>query len=293
MDGIIILNKPKGFTSNDVVNKVKHTFDCKVGHTGTLDPNATGVLPLLLGNGTKFSKYLINHDKRYRATIKLGDKTSTGDSEGEIIESKAVDNFTTDFIENVLKQFLGKQIQTPPIYSAIKVKGKKLYEYARKGIDVEIPKRNIEIYKIQLVKYQEADKTIIFDVECSKGTYIRSLCEDIAEKLGTVGYMIELERQKVGEFSIENSVTIEDIIKNKDDERWVKNSIITLEELLKNYPQVTIDEENIEKFLNGVKINVNVPDGIYRALYKNIFIGSGIVNNNKIKRDVIVRMDIK
>lgn len=198
MDGILIINKPKNCTSNNVVNKVKKILNTKVGHTGTLDPNATGVLPLLLGKGTKFSKYLINHDKKYIATLQLGVKTTTADIEGEIIEQRAVDEklFDEDKIKAILKTFEGKQIQTPPIYSAIKVKGKKLYEYARSGTEVEVPKRNIEIYKIELVSLNKDQDQIVFDVECSKGTYIRSLCEDIAEKLGTVGHMKELEREK-------------------------------------------------------------------------------------------------
>ena len=202
MDGILIINKPKNCTSNSVVNKVKKILNTKVGHTGTLDPNATGVLPLLLGKGTKFSKYLINHDKKYIATLQLGVKTTTADIEGEIIEQRAVDErlFDEDKIMAILKTFEGKQIQTPPIYSAIKVKGKKLYEYARSGTEVEIPKRNIEIYKIELVSLNKDQDQIVFDVECSKGTYIRSLCEDIAEKLGTVGHMKELERAKARKF---------------------------------------------------------------------------------------------
>lgn len=202
MDGIIIINKPKQYTSNDIVNKVKRILNTKVGHTGTLDPNATGVLPLLLGKGTKFSKYLINHDKKYIATLRLGVKTSTADVEGEVIDERAVDKklFEGDKIEQILKTFVGKQIQTPPIYSAIKVNGKKLYEYARNNKQVEIPKRQIEIYSINLISMNDEEKQIVFDVECSKGTYIRSLCEDIAEKLGTVGYMEELERARARKF---------------------------------------------------------------------------------------------
>ena len=153
MDGIIVVDKSKEVTSNDVVNKVKRMLNVKVGHTGTLDPNATGVLPLLLGKGTKFSKYLINHDKKYIATLKLGVKTTTADVEGEIIEREDVDEniFDEKYISEVLKCFVGNLIQTPPIYSAIKVKGKKLYEYARNNIEIGIPKRNIEIYTINLM----------------------------------------------------------------------------------------------------------------------------------------------
>lgn len=183
MNGVIIIDKPKEYTSHDIVYLVKKILKEKVGHTGTLDPNATGVLPLLIGEGTKISKYLINHDKEYLATIKLGEKTTTLDSEGEIVEKKRVDEnyINKEKVQEVLNAFIGKVLQTPPMYSAIKVKGKKLYEYARKGIQVEIKPRQIEIYNISLEKIENNEITI--RVKCSKGTYIRSLCSDIAEKL--------------------------------------------------------------------------------------------------------------
>ncbi|MBP3502630.1 MAG: tRNA pseudouridine(55) synthase TruB [Clostridia bacterium] len=291
MDGILIINKPKNYTSNDIVNKVKKILNTKVGHTGTLDPNATGVLPLLLGKGTKFSKYLMNHDKKYIATLQLGIKTSTADIEGNIIEKKEVNSsiFEVKNIDNVLKTFLGKQIQTPPIYSAIKVKGKKLYEYARNNLEVEIPKRNIEIYNINILNIDMKMAQIKFEVECSKGTYIRSLCEDIAERLGTVGYMKELERSKVGEFKIEESVTIEELDKNKDNIDWLNKNIITLEHLLKDVNKIKIKSNELDMFFNGVKLTTNNKDGIYTIYSEdNKFIGSGIVENNKMKRDVIV-----
>ena len=204
MDGILLINKEKNCTSHDVVYKIKKVFGEKVGHTGTLDPNATGILPILIGKGTKMSKYLINHDKIYTVTLKLGEKTDTADSEGNIIEEKTVkvDALKKENIMKVLKRFIGKQEQIPPIYSAIKVNGKKLYEYARSGENVEIKARKIEIYNINLIKIDSENKEIIFEVSCSKGTYIRSLCEDIAKELDTVGYMKELNRTKVGEFEI-------------------------------------------------------------------------------------------
>ena len=199
MDGIIVINKPKNCTSHDIVYKTQKILQEKVGHTGTLDPNATGVLPLLIGKGTQISKYLINHDKIYQAQIQLGEKRTTGDIEGEIIEQKEVNesNLKKENIESVLKNFKGKQKQIPPIYSAIKVNGKKLYEYARKGENIEIEPREIEIYNIKLLNIDKINKTIDFEVECSKGTYIRSLCEDIAEKLGSIGYMKELKMENL------------------------------------------------------------------------------------------------
>ena len=196
MDGIIIINKPKNYTSHDIVYKIKKATDEKVGHTGTLDPLATGVLPILIGKGTLCSKYLINHDKTYQVELKLGIKTETADSEGKIIEEKEVpeESLKKETVKEILNFFLGKQTQVPPIYSAIKVKGKKLYEYARKGEKIEIEPRNIEIYKIELKNVDKANKVISFEVSCSKGTYIRSLCEDIAKRLGTVRIHVQFKQ---------------------------------------------------------------------------------------------------
>lgn len=185
MDGIILINKPKEWTSHDIVNKVKKILNEKVGHTGTLDPMATGVLPLLVGKGTLCSKYLINHNKTYKVKLELGKETDTADTEGKIVEEKEVTNKMLEktVIKEVLNKFLGKQEQIPPIYSAIKVNGKKLYEYARKGQTVKIKPRQIEIYSIELLSIDKKLKQIEFEVSCSKGTYIRSLCEDIGNKL--------------------------------------------------------------------------------------------------------------
>ena len=177
MNGIIIINKPKGCTSHDIVYKVKKMFNEKVGHTGTLDPMAEGVLPILIGKGTLLSKYLINHDKKYIVKLKLGAKTDTADSEGKIIEEQQVNDelLNEENIRQILKSFIGKQEQIPPIYSAIKVNGKKLYEYARKGQEVELKPRQIEIYDMKLIGYSVEEKQIEFEVFCGKGTYIRSL----------------------------------------------------------------------------------------------------------------------
>ena len=236
MDGIIIINKEKNWTSNDIVQKLKHTFHEKTGHTGTLDPLATGVLPILVGKGTSLSKYLVNHDKEYIATIRLGEKTSTGDQEGEIIEKKPVtdDMFDAENVRKVLSEFKGKQNQIPPMYSAIKVNGKKLYEYARSGKKVEIEPREIEIFDIDLISISKDMKEIVYKVWCSKGTYIRSLCEDIAERLGTVGFMSGLNRTRVGDFRIEQAVRISDVTGdeggvNRDS---IKSKCMAIEEVL-------------------------------------------------------------
>lgn len=285
MDGIILINKEKNYTSHDVVNKVKKTTKTKVGHTGTLDPNATGVLPLLLGNATKISKYLINHDKEYEVLLQLGTKTDTADSEGKIIEEKDVniDSLSEENVKKVLSTFLGKQKQMPPMYSAIKVNGKKLYQYARQGQEVEIKPREIEIYEIKLINLDKKQKQISLVVSCSKGTYIRSLCEDIADRLGTVGFMKELNRTKVGEFNIKDCVKVEEF-----EEKYNKNDfsdIITIEEIFKENPKIELDNLNIKQYLNGVKIKVPAQDAVYRTYLNNKFIGLGIVKESYLKRD--------
>lgn len=294
MDGIILINKEKGCTSHDVVNKVKHIFNEKVGHTGTLDPNATGLLPILVGKGTKLSAYLINHDKEYEVTLKLGIKTDTADSEGKVINEQNVDNsmMQSEKIVKVLDSFIGKQMQTPPIYSAIKINGKKLYEYARKNIEVEIEPRQIEIFSIQLDEINEDEKIICFTVKCSKGTYIRSLCEDIAERLGTIGYMKELNRVEVGIFDIKNSIKIEELDNNKDNEDFLKRNLISIEELfIKLYGEnntIFLSDGKLNLFLNGVKLKYSLKNGDYRIYNeKNEFIGIGSIQNSQLKREII------
>lgn len=286
-DGIILIDKPKDYTSHDIVNITKKILNKKVGHTGTLDPNATGVLPLLIGKGTKLSKYLINHDKEYVAVIKLGEMTDTADSEGEIIKKENVDmsKFIEDSVNSVLNSFLGRHKQTPPIYSAIKVNGKKLYEYARKGIQVEIKPREIEIYKITLEKIDREKKEIKYRVSCSKGTYIRSLCEDIAKKLGTIGYMKELRRTKVGEFCIEDCISIDEIKRNST---IVFKKIISFEKLFKDNKKIILDDKKHKMFLNGVILNIDLDNGMYLIYNNSKFVGTGIVYDKKLKRDIIL-----
>lgn len=295
MNGIILINKEKGFTSHDVVNKVKYIFHEKVGHTGTLDPNATGLLPILIGQGTKLSYYLINHDKEYEVTLKLGIKTDTADSEGNIVEEQNVDSSIIEEknIAEVLSSFIGKQEQIPPIYSAIKVNGKKLYEYARKNIEVEIKPREIEIYDIKLNEIDKKNKIITFTVECSKGTYIRSLCEDIAKKMGTIGYMKELNRTKVGIFEISDSIKIYELEDNKNNEDFLKKHIISIEDLFIKLdgPQnkIILNDKKIKLFFNGVKLSYILKNGVYRIYSeKNSFVGVGSIKNNSLKREIVV-----
>lgn len=293
MDGIIIINKEKNWTSNDIVQKLKGILHEKTGHTGTLDPLATGVLPILVGKGTSLSKYLINHDKEYVATIKLGEKTTTGDQEGNVIEKRKVTDEMLDSknVKYILEGFKGKQNQIPPIYSAIKVNGKKLYEYARSGKDVEVKPRSIEIFDISLVSVKKGTREIVYKVWCSKGTYIRSLCEDIAEKLGTVGFMNELNRIRVGEFKIEEAVKISEIVDGGElyKNNAIKERFISIEKFLGNKEMIVLDNLKIRKFLNGVKIFSEKSDGVYRIYNENmVFIGSGSVENGRIKRDIII-----
>lgn len=290
LDGIIVINKNKGCTSHDVVSKVKRILNEKVGHTGTLDPNATGVLPLLIGKGTKLSYYLIEHDKKYKVVLQLGIKTDTADCEGKIIEEKEVldESLAEENIKATLDSFVGEQSQIPPMYSAIKVNGKKLYEYARKGQEVKLEPRKIEIYNIELLNINKDEKQISFRVKCSKGTYIRSLCEDIAEKLGTVGLMKELKRTVVGDFKIENAITVEELkekIENKD-----YSYIISIEEIFSQSGRIDLKAQDYSKYINGVKLEVenNVKDGVYKIYLDNKFIGLGTVSENKLKRDLLL-----
>ena len=231
MNGILLIDKPKEYTSHDIVAIVKKISKEKVGHTGTLDPNATGVLPLLLGKATQISKYLINHDKTYIATVKLGIKTDTADSEGKVTEEKDVIDLNTELVQKVLNDMIGKQKQIPPLYSAIKVNGKKLYEYARNGEEIKIAPRDIEIYDMKLLELNKKEAEITFKISCSKGTYIRTVCENIAERLNTVGFMKDLRRTLVGEFDINQAINIEDI---KNNTSLLEEKIISIEKFFSN-----------------------------------------------------------
>ena len=251
---------------------------------------ATGVLPLLIGKGTLCSKYLINHDKVYNVQLTLGVKTDTADKEGTIIEEKQVaqEVFQKEKLEEVLHSFLGQQDQIPPIYSAIKVKGKKLYEYARKGQTVEIQPRKIEIYQIQLQKVEVEQKQIELQVACSKGTYIRSLCEDIARKLGTVGYMSGLNRIQVGNFLIADAISMDKLEENRENKHFIAQYVITLEKFFQEKLAIHLEDRKLELFLNGVKLTQKLQDGNYRVYHNGKFVGMGIVQNQLLKRDIIL-----
>ena len=291
MDGILVVNKEKGCTSHDVVYKVKKLFGTKVGHTGTLDPNATGVLPILIGKGTELSQFLINHDKKYVATIQLGVKTDSGDVEGKVIEEKKVDLsiLNNENVENVLKGLTGKQNQVPPMYSAIKVNGKKLYEYVRSGKTVDIPAREIEIYDLKLLDIDKDNKQIIYEIYCSKGTYVRTVCENIAENLGTVGYMKELQRTMVGDFKIEDSITVQELQDKFDNKEFIENNMISIEKFFENEPSVFLNEKQLNLFLNGVMIGKDYNGDIVRVYNENnFFIGIGVCIDGKLKRKIVL-----
>ena len=283
VDGIVIVDKEQGYTSNDVVQIIKKKFGEKVGHTGTLDPMATGVLPILIGKGTLLSKYLINHDKIYVATLRLGIKTDTGDITGDIIKEKKVDEniLEKENILKVLEDIKGKQEQIPPMYSAIKVNGKKLYEYARKGLTIDIQPRIINIYSTELLNIDSDNKEIQFRVKCSKGTYIRTLCEKIAELLKTVGTMSSLKREKVGEFDISQALKIDEINDNF--------KLITIEEFFKDKKEIILSPRSFIAFINGVKLMDDNEDGVYKIYNKNReFVGIGVIKNGILKRDIVI-----
>ena len=221
--------------------------------------------------------------------LQLGKKTTTADIEGDIIEEKEVQNWIfedKERLERILQSFVGKQKQIPPMYSAIKVNGKKLYDYARQGKEIKIEPRNIEIYKIELLSVDRNQEKINFKVKCSKGTYIRSLCEDIATKLETVGYMKNLRRIQVGSFKIEDSITITKLKKDMEDGN--KLNLIPAEKILMDMPKVELKEEKLKLYLNGVKIKTDKENGVYRVLVNNKFIGTGIVKDNTLKRDIVL-----
>lgn len=291
MDGILNVYKPREWTSHDIVAKIKKITGEKVGHTGTLDPLAQGVLPVLIGKGTLCSKYLVNHNKKYRVELKLGKRTDTLDAEGEVIEEKEVpeellEKLNIENIRKNLKKFEGQIEQIPPMYSAIKVKGKKLYEYARKGQNVEIPTRKIMIYSIDLVDILKSENVIVFDVFCGKGTYIRTLCEDIAKSFGTIGFMQNLLRTQVGGFRLEDSISL--LMKDEKDLEVIEKNIISIEKIFSQYPKIKIEQQTLKYFLNGVRITQNVKDGVYRVYTENKFLGIGVVKEKLLKRDIIL-----
>ena len=245
MDGILLIDKKKGITSREVVNQIVKLLDTKkVGHTGTLDPIATGVLVICVGRATKLVDLLTAQDKEYIASVTLGVLTDTLDSDGNIIKEEKV-NLTDDEIINAVNSMKGSYMQEVPIYSAVKINGKKLYEYARENIDIELPKREVNIYDISIISNIERNNdhiNFIFKCRVSKGTYIRSLINDIALKLHTIGIMTDLRRIKQGKFSIDDCIAVEKIN---------NNSLITVTNVLDDILQIHVDDTLKKDILNG------------------------------------------
>ncbi|ASK63482.1 tRNA pseudouridine(55) synthase TruB [Virgibacillus phasianinus] len=270
MNGILPLWKPKGMTSHDCVAKIRRLYQTKkVGHTGTLDPGVEGVLPICIGQATKIVPYLTNTEKVYIAELSLGSSTDTEDASGKVINQKQVNYVpSNEEIETVLKQFRGQIIQIPPMYSAVKVNGRKLYEYARANKTVERPKRKVSIHQLQLLG--TADNRINLKIVCSKGTYIRTLCVDIGEALGYPAHMSDLVRTKTGSFMREDTVTFEQI-ETKVEEQKQAELLLPMIEGLSHLDYYSVDEDTCKKVLFGQKLKkpmINLKTDPFIILYQ-------------------------
>jgi tRNA pseudouridine55 synthase len=248
VDGVLLLDKPVGFSSNDALIKAKRVLNAKkAGHTGTLDPFATGLLPLCFGEATKFSQDLLESDKTYETTVHLGQTTDTGDTEGEVIDNRAVDA-TLEQIHAVLAQFRGPIAQVPPMYSALKRDGKPLYEYARAGITLEREARNVVIHKLELVAYEAP--FLKLSVTCSKGTYIRVLGQDIGEALGCGAHLNALRRTQVGPLTMDHMITLEALTAHAEP----LSLLAPVDALLASFPAVQLNADLAKRFLNGQRL---------------------------------------
>lgn len=285
MNGILNIFKPKGMSSFDVVRVVKKVAKTgKVGHTGTLDPEATGVLPVCIGRATKIIDYIMDSEKVYEVTFKLGIRTTTYDLEGEILDEIDTSNLTNEKILGVIKEFIGEYSQVPPMYSALKKNGVRLYELARKGIEVEREGRLINIYNIEDIKIN--NPYVSMKVTCSKGAYIRSLCYDIGEKLGVFATMTELNRSKTSVFSQEKSINVNELT-----EENIDDYIVTMEEALSKYDAITVHGKYVKLLVNGVRVADNrftkdkiINNRLYRVYDEDSnFIGLGERNNSGFK----------
>ena len=285
MNGVLNIFKPKGMSSFDAVRVVKKVAGTgKVGHTGTLDPEATGVLPICIGRATKIIDYIMDSEKVYEVTLKLGIRTTTYDLEGEVLEERDPSHLTEEEILNSINSFKGEYSQIPPMYSALKQNGVRLYELARKGIEVERKGRLVNIYNLEDIKIN--NPYISMKVTCSKGTYIRSLCYDIGEKLGVFATMTQLNRAKTSVFSQEKSNNINELTKEN-----INDYILSMEEALEKYDKIVVNKKYVKLLVNGVR----VADGrftkdkvINNKLYRvyddeNNFIGLGERNDAGFK----------
>lgn len=284
-NGILNIDKPQGITSYDVVDVIKKLFPkTKIGHTGTLDPLATGVLPILIGEATKLSNSFTAEDKIYKVKMLLGVETDTYDITGRIVFASVV-NKDEIYIKERIKRFIGKQNQTPPIYSAVRIDGKRAYSYAREGKKIDMPQREIEIFSINDIKVNLECREVTFVVHCSKGTYIRSLVNDIGKKIGCGATMTELVRLKSGDFDIKDSINLYDFLK-LDYEKML-SKICTIEEYYENAKKIVLNEIEFKKFFNGVKLAVQLKDGIARIYFNNSYKGIGVIENKELKRFIL------
>ena len=271
MDGFLLLDKEKGISSNQLVQKVKRSLSLKkVGHLGTLDPMATGLMILAINRGTKFSSYFLESDKSYYASIQLGSSTDTDDAMGNIISSSDIIPNEKD-INKSLASFIGKSMQAAPFFSALKHKGKPLYKYAREGEFISKPPREINIFSIKNIICEHNECSFI--VHCSKGTYIRSIARDLGDKLNSGGHLSALRRLSQGTFNIKNAMTIENIELNK---------LITIEEAFSELSEIQLDSNQTKFFMNGVKIEeINLEDDTYKIYDSSKkFLGLGMVSNS-------------
>ena len=257
MNGILLVDKPQGWTSHDVVGKLRGILhERRIGHSGTLDPLATGLLVVFVGRATRAVEFAEAHSKEYIAGLRLGMTTDTQDITGNVLH-ETVQNISENELKSVFSEFLGDIQQIPPMYSAIKIGGKKLYELARKGESVERKPRNVNISKLELTGRNGND--YVLDVCCSKGTYIRTLCNDMGEKLGCGGCMSSLRRIKAGAFDIADAHTIEEIAERPE------KYLIPVDKLFSEYPEITVDGRTEGKLRNGNFINTSASDGTYRV----------------------------
>ena len=277
-NGIILLNKPAGTSSNSAVNKVKHLLCAKkAGHLGTLDVLGEGLLPITINKATKLFDYFLQKDKTYITVFKFGQTSPTLDMEGPLSEEdKNLDLQSAD-IEKVLGKFIGVQNQMPPIYSAKKINGKKAYALAREGVDVNLKPKQIEIYKFKLLR-KIAKNTFEFEIDCSSGTFIRSLCRDLAQELSTYGVMQRIIRTRCGKFELNNAYTFKDIEDG--------NFTLINPDVLFSQPRFDLEERQFEKVQNGG--NIQIPEGQFKIYYNNQFLGLGQSENQKFK--MLVRL---
>lgn len=296
LDGILLLNKPQFFTSQQVVSKVKHLFQTKkAGHTGSLDPIATGLLPICLGESTKFSQFLLKTDKHYRVKAKLGIRTNTGDSEGQIVSQHSlITPFSQSTLTELLSQFMGEISQTPPMFSALKHKGKPLYHWARQGITIQRPARPIHIYQLDLIHY-ELDQ-LILEVKCSKGTYIRSLIDDMGQILGCGAHICELHRLSVGPYTIKQSIEL-DHLESLSTLEARTHYLLPIDTALPPWPAVKLSEPAAFYLRRGQPLALpNIPtEGCVRLYLKTNqqFIGIGqILTDGRLAPSRIINQAI-